>query len=58
MSVVVSQPSLSISFQSKEGGDTDDEQEQERLDEIEMFLSQHDLTFIKFVIFINHLHYY
>eukprot|EP00795_Rhopilema_esculentum_P010676 gene10676-19428_t len=32
---------------SKEGGDTDDEQEQERLDEIEMFLSQHDLEFIK-----------
>ena len=36
-------------FKSKEGSDSEYEQDQERLEEIEGFLSQHDLEFNRLV---------
>ena len=36
-------------FQNKEGGDTDSEEEQEKLQEYEHILRQHDPNFAKYV---------
>ena len=47
----VSKIDANFILQSKEGSDSDYEQEQERLEEIEAFLSQHDLEFSRFFAF-------